>query len=119
MTDVVWDACVEHMGRAPSNRIERGKWNRGVAALKESGATAEEIGVRCGRYRKRFGTVVPLNPMALAGNWTELAVEVSNEPRVMGGMGVTRRSGASSRRSTRPDISAPDYYTRPVAVVEW
>lgn len=65
------------MGGAPSNAVERGKWNKGLAALRESGATPDEIAARCVRYRERYGPSVALNPMALAGNWIVLAPSVA------------------------------------------
>lgn len=81
--DPVWDACIAAMGqngRAPTNRVERGRWAKGIQALNESlaadGSPPTEIVTRARRYRARFGTGVPLHPMALAGNWTTLATDI-------------------------------------------
>ena len=126
--DPVWDACIAAMGQdgqAPSNRVERGKWAKGIQALKESlaadGSPPSEIGVRSTRYRARYGAAVPLNPMALAGNWTVLAHDIPREEQRHGyGQGnvryagkyaqAGRRDGRSGQSSSRPDIGSPDYY---------
>src|SRR5487761_1995004 len=64
--DPVWDACIAAMGGvAPTNRVERGKWAKGIQALKESlladGSPPGEIAVRARRYRARYGSAVTLN----------------------------------------------------------
>jgi hypothetical protein len=115
-------------GAAPSNHVERGKWAKGIQALKESlaadGSPPDEIGVRAARYRARYGAAVPLNPMALAGNWTVLAHDIPREEQRHGQSGnvryagryaqAGRRDGRSGGRpgqsSGRPDIGSPDYY---------
>lgn len=138
--DVVWDACIASMGAAPSNSVERGKWAKGIKALKESLApppadgspgpeiTAEvaaEIGVRARRYRMRYGSSVPLNPMALAGNWSQLAHDipaqtVHQEGQRYGHAGQTRqftRQAASGytghrRGNGKPAIGTTEYYAQ-------
>ena len=77
--DPLWDACVLACdGDGPTNSVERGKWNRGLAALRQSGATPEEIALRAERYRRRYGEGIALNPMSLASNWTVLRQEVTH-----------------------------------------
>jgi hypothetical protein len=110
--DALWDACVVACnGNAPTNDVERGKWNKGLAALRQSGATAEEIGIRAVRYKRRYGEGIALNPMALAGNWTQLATDVmeghdhaaGNNPghTAKGNGGNGRSGGAGYRGSNR------------------
>jgi hypothetical protein len=130
--DPVWDACIAAMGlngAAPSNRVERGKWTRGIQALKESlaaeGSPPSEIITRARRYRTRFGRSVPLNPMALAGNWTQLATDIpltGQEGQRYGeftaqrsfagsaGRSSGRFSGRYDGRAGKPQIGSPEYY---------
>lgn len=138
--DVVWDACIASMGGAPSNDVERGKWARGIKALRQSilGAStvdgsgdgsaadgsaaiiteeqAREIVVRAGRYRQRFGGDVPLNPMALAGNWTELARVASAASE---GVAHERHASvgrrAEGRSAGRPAVGSREYYAQALA----
>lgn len=51
----------------------------GAPAPRITEEIAAEIGVRARRYRMRFGASVPLNPMALAGNWTLLAHDIPTQ----------------------------------------
>jgi DNA-binding transcriptional regulator YhcF (GntR family) len=71
--DEVWDAVMLACGVNPStiNSQERGRHNRAVKALKESGATAEQIQSRASAYRVKFPNVA-LTPIALASHWSEL-----------------------------------------------
>lgn len=69
--DPLWDSLEEEFGR-PSNANERGKRNRAVKLLRESGATPDEIRLRCDRYRTGWPHVT-LTPLALANNWDTLA----------------------------------------------
>lgn len=126
--DPVWDACIAAMRTAPSNRVERGKWAKGIQALKESlaadGSPPDEIGVRSARYRARYGAAVPLNPMALAGNWTVLAHDIPREEQRHGyGQGNVRYA-QSARRAERhggsgfrggPAVGTPEYYAQAAA----
>jgi hypothetical protein len=135
--DPVWDACIAAMGlngTAPSNRVERGKWAKGIQALKESlaadGSPPGEIGIRAARYRARFGPSVPLNPMALAGNWTTLASDIQpgqegqrhgygqGHGRYAGYAQAGRRAGGGSGRAAgngRAAFGSPEYYTQAAA----
>jgi len=71
--DKVWDAIMEACGvnTATINSNERGRYNKAVKLLKESGATAHEIHTRVGVYRRKFkGAAV--TPVAIANHWSEL-----------------------------------------------
>jgi hypothetical protein len=122
----VWDACIAAMGQngvAPSNRVERGRWAKGIQALKESlvadGAPPGEIGIRSARYRARFGTSVPLNPMALAGNWTVLAQDAPEGDRHGNVRYAQAGRGAGGRpwdgRAGKPQVGTPEYYAEAIA----
>ncbi|HEU5346540.1 MAG TPA: hypothetical protein VFU60_19475 [Ktedonobacterales bacterium] len=138
--DPVWDACIASMGQngqAPSNRVERGRWAKGIQALKESlasdGSPPSEVSVRAARYRARFGSSVPLNPMALAGNWTTLAHDIPEEDRRHGNFGqgygqgqrgrsasagsgaYGRSAGRSGGGSRGPAIGSEAYYAEALA----
>ena len=113
--DPLWDACVAALdGAGPSNDAERGKWNKGLKALRQSGATPEEIAIRAERYKRRFGESIPLNPLALAGNWTILATEVHDHDARTGnsandsGSSARWRGGSSRSRSTYTGQHLPD-----------
>jgi hypothetical protein len=94
--DPLWDACVAAIGHGPSNDIERGKWNKGLKALRQSLATPEEITERCERYRERFGEDIPLHPVVLAKNWTELAHE-AHEAQEVNPYGTCTEDGRYAR----------------------
>ncbi len=71
--DEVWDAIMEACGvnAATINSNERGRYNKAVKLLKESGATAAEIHTRVEVYRRKFkGAAV--TPVAVANHWSEL-----------------------------------------------
>ena len=125
--DPLWDACVaacDGEGQGPSNSVERGKWNKGLAALRQSGATPEEIAIRAERYRRRYGEGIALNPMSLASNWTVLRQEVTHHANnnttttaatsaSAAASSSTGRSagsggGSSRRRSALPADNLPD-----------
>lgn len=85
--------------------------------------------MRSRRYRARFGTSVPLNPMALAGNWSALATDIepshtarSQEGRHHGrsapygrsrGAGQSGQAGQSGGRSA-PRSGRPNTTRKPV-----
>jgi hypothetical protein len=118
--DLLWDACVLACdGNGPANDAERGKWNRGLKSLRQSGATPEEIALRAERYRRRYGDGIPLNPMALAGNWTVLATEVHDHGQSGNHNGIADQRGArAGGRSARFSANTPkplpdaDYWER-------
>ena len=71
--DTVWDAIMEACGVnvATINSNERGRYNKAVKLLKESGATAHDIHTRVQVYRRKFkGAAV--TPVAVANHWSEL-----------------------------------------------
>jgi hypothetical protein len=53
------------------NSQERGRHNKAVKAMKESGATQHEILKRAQLYVTKFPNA-PLTPIALASHWSEL-----------------------------------------------
>ncbi len=124
--DLLWDACVVACdGDGPSNDAERGKWNKGLKSLRQSGATPDEIAIRAERYRRRYGDGIPLNPMALASNWTPLSRETQevhdygHTGNHTGNRNVSDQRGAgASGRSSRWNANAPkplpdaDYWER-------
>ena len=78
--DEVWDAVMLACAVNPStiNSQERGRHNRAVKALKESGATPEQIQYRASAYRVKFPNVA-LTPIALASHWSELDSEIVSQ----------------------------------------
>lgn len=72
-TDDVWDTLMAVCGvnSETINSQERGRHNKAVKALKESGATPGEIEVRARRYAQKFPNTV-MTPIALASHWSEL-----------------------------------------------
>jgi hypothetical protein len=122
LRDPVWDACIASMGvngAAPSNRVERGRWAKGIQALKESlaadGSPPTEIVTRAARYRSRFGSSVPLHPMALAGNWTTLATDIPTTHGTQEGQrhgNFTHRQQQSGTGTAAHERSASGYGAR-------
>jgi hypothetical protein len=85
------------MGYSPANPVERGKWNKGLASLRACNATPDLIADYCARYRSRFGSGIPLNPMSLASNWTTLGMALPAFPTE-----VTRHASNQVRQSAAP-----------------
>lgn len=71
----MWDAFVIAGLIAPKTESERGKWNRGIAQISRAGKTEEDVPNLVRRYKKRFGADIPCNPLAIAGNLSELEAE--------------------------------------------
>ena len=71
--DEVWDAIMEACGvnTATINSNERGRYNKAVKLLKESGATGPEIHARVQVYRRKFSGAA-VTPVAVANHWSEL-----------------------------------------------
>jgi len=84
--------------------------------------TPEEIAIRAERYRRRYGDGIPLNPMALANNWTPLAKEIQevhdHGQHTSNRYGSDQRSARAGSRSSRWSSNAPkplpdaDYWER-------
>lgn len=74
--DEIWDTVMLVCGvnGATINSQERGRHNRAVKALKESGATVEQIHRRASAYKLKFPNVA-MTPIALASHWSELDSE--------------------------------------------
>ena len=71
--DEVWDAIMEACGvnAKTLNSNERGRYNKAVKLLKESGATSDEIFMRVRVYRRKFSGAA-VTPIAVANHWSEL-----------------------------------------------
>jgi hypothetical protein len=109
------------MGGLPTNQLESGKWAKGIQALKQSGATPEEVALRSQRFRSRFGPDIPLHPIVLANNWSLLAQEIPHATHDPHRRNSPHRATTSGpRRSAQPrdwdrikrDLNAP---TQPAA----
>lgn len=76
--DEIWDTVMLVCGVDPKtiNSQERGRHNKAVKALKESGATVEQIIVRSRLYKQKFPNVA-FTPIAFASHWSELDPEIS------------------------------------------
>jgi hypothetical protein len=87
-TDEVWDAIMDACGVNDKtlNTNERGRYNKAVKLLKESGATSDEIYMRVRVYKRKFSGAA-ITPVAVANHWSELdpatvaIEEVTNLPK--------------------------------------
>ncbi len=86
--DEIWDAIMDACGvnAQTLNSNERGRYNKAVKLLKESGANADEIYMRVRVYRRKFSGAA-VTPIAVANHWSELdpatvaIEEVTNTPK--------------------------------------
>jgi hypothetical protein len=70
--DALWDCVVDVFGYSDKlTSLERGRINKALKALREVGATPEEIRARAAAYRKQYPDVA-FTPLALASNWSQL-----------------------------------------------
>lgn len=70
--DELWDCVVDVFGYTEQlTSLERGRTNKALKALREVGATPEEIRLRAASYRKQYPDVA-FTPLALASNWSQL-----------------------------------------------
>ena len=71
--DLVWDSIMEACGvnSKTLNSNERGRYNKAVKLLKESGATPDEIHARVQVSRRKFKGAA-CTPIAVANHWSEL-----------------------------------------------
>ncbi len=74
--DELWDALVSEVG-APATQAERGKYNAALKQLRAVNAKADDIRLRCERYRAEWPDV-ELTPMALVNNWSRFEQARSN-----------------------------------------
>ncbi len=76
--DELWDTLVEIVGASP-NEIERGRWNKALGAMRESGATPDTLRKAAKAYRAHptFAECA-MTPLALASNWAVLTANGSN-----------------------------------------
>lgn len=77
--DELWDVISEILGE-PSNEGERGRRNKALKWLRESGATPDLIRRAIREYRKRWPEI-DLTATALATNWTALTAKKSARPK--------------------------------------
>lgn len=77
--DELWDALVAELGDV-STKTERGERNGAVKELREAGATADEIHLRCRAYRRRWPEIT-LTASALKKHWTSLSAKPPREPQ--------------------------------------
>lgn len=68
--DPLWDVCVELYGDI-TNDGERGKRNRALKHLRQSGATVDEIRRRDLRMRQKWRHLSSFTANGLADNWSE------------------------------------------------
>lgn len=69
--DEIWDALIAEGFESPSNASSRGRRNKAVALLRESGATPDQIHVRVQAWPIHYPGAT-LTDMALANRWDEL-----------------------------------------------
>lgn len=69
--DLIWDALEQILGPV-TNDMARGKRNKAVKALRQSGATPVAISYRARRYRQLYPGAA-LTDLALAAQWDNLA----------------------------------------------
>lgn len=72
--DELWDTLVELFGGSATG-VERGRWNKALAGLREAGATPEQLRAAALAYRRVFPDAA-MTAMALAANWTTLTGKV-------------------------------------------
>jgi hypothetical protein len=79
--DEIWEATMLACGvdARTINSQERGRHNKAVKALKESGATPQQIIIRARQYKIKFKDA-PLTPIALASHWSELDPSIAQVP---------------------------------------
>lgn len=77
--DELWDALVLELGDV-STKTERGERNSAVKELREAGATAADIHLRCRAYRRKWPEM-ELTPSALKKHWSSLAGPPAREPQ--------------------------------------
>lgn len=73
--DPLWDALEDTVGKV-TNELERGRRNKALKALRESGATADQVRNVVRNYRNRWPGV-ELTAMGIASNWSLLTNESS------------------------------------------
>lgn len=74
--DPLWDSFVTFLGRGPATPQERGKWNKGIKALRDAGVDADGVLMLCHAARKRWSKGLDINPQSIATNASSLATRV-------------------------------------------
>jgi hypothetical protein len=75
--DPLWDTFVEICGYTPSTKNARGKWNAGLAQLREAGATADTLKAAIKSYRREWPEA-EISPTALATWWDRFVPKQMN-----------------------------------------
>lgn len=77
--DPLWDVLVEVFG-AEAAGLERGRWNKALASIREAGGTPEQLRAAAVAYREHemFGRLT-MTPTAIASNWTLLTAAPKTE----------------------------------------
>lgn len=68
--DELWDALTDEFGE-PTNDSERGRRNKTLKLLRQSGATPQELRRRIEIYRAKWPDI-DCTPTAIASNWSDL-----------------------------------------------
>lgn len=71
--DPLWEAFTAALPE-PVTSVERGKWNKGLKAIRDAGGTPEQCCDAIVAWREKKWPGEP-NPMAVAANWTTLVVD--------------------------------------------
>lgn len=71
--DLIWEAVVAAFWE-PANSAERGKFNKAVKLLKESGAKPEQVSGAVATYAQKLPNAI-CTPLAVASNWGMLNVK--------------------------------------------
>lgn len=101
LRDSVWEGLVIVAGYAPANGLERGRFSKAAAMIREAGGVGPEIVRRARAYDQRMPGV-PLTPMALAANWSSLGAPDSRRGTVGGTIeAVARAAKAAESRQRR------------------
>lgn len=101
--DELWDA-LETIFPAPVNDLERGRWNKALKYLRQSGATPASLVSRAAFYRAKWPRVT-CSPMALAAHWSELAPRRVDRPAAP--QTPTAEDAAWMIRRHLEDLSSP------------
>lgn len=78
--DPLFDAFAAALGFTPATDDERGKWNRGLKALRDAAVDPAEVGELVRAYRQRFGQDIPCHPVTLSNKLGELRNGARREP---------------------------------------
>lgn len=78
--DELWDTLTVVLGFTPTNDAERGRWNKALKLLRQSGATPAQMHTRSAAFRRQYPKAT-LTATALASHWGALAATDSPDAR--------------------------------------